>query len=107
MDPSAINDPFADRDDQSRTFIKPDPRGRGATTRPAGETSGIDVAAPEAIPDVGLPEHEPERKERDCSHSYRGDVSDDRSVDRFARNVPRDSGVSLAKPCGEVDSWFS
>jgi len=53
MDPSAINDPFADRDDQTRTFIKPDPRGRGAT-RPAGETSGIDVAAPEAIPDVGL-----------------------------------------------------
>ena len=53
MDPSAINDPFADRDDQTRTFIKPDPRGRGAT-RPAGETSGIDVASPEALPDVGL-----------------------------------------------------
>ena len=53
MDPSAINDPFADRDEQSRTFIKPDPRGRGATTRPS-ETSGIDVASPEAIPDVGL-----------------------------------------------------
>src|SRR6188768_1628764 len=53
MDPSAINDPFADRDDQTRTFIKPDPRGRGAATRPP-ETSGIDVASPEAIPDVGL-----------------------------------------------------
>ena len=54
MDPSAINDPFADRDDQTRTFIKPDPRGRGATTR-SSETSGIDVAPAEAaIPDVGL-----------------------------------------------------
>ena len=45
MDPSAINDPFADRDDQSRTFIKPDPRGRGADGALA-ETSGIDVAGP-------------------------------------------------------------
>ena len=54
MDPSAINDPFADRDDQTRTFIKPDPRGRGSTTR-SSETSGIDVAPSEAaIPDVGL-----------------------------------------------------
>ena len=54
MDPSAINDPFADRDDQTRTFIKPDPRGRGTASRSA-ETSGIDVACPDAaIPDVGL-----------------------------------------------------
>jgi type VI secretion system protein ImpK len=54
MDPSAINDPFADRDDQTRTFIKPDPRGRSTTMRPS-ETSGIDVAPQEAaIPDVGL-----------------------------------------------------
>ncbi|HEY2190601.1 MAG TPA: DotU family type VI secretion system protein [Caldimonas sp.] len=53
MDTSAINDPFADRDDQTRTFIKPDPRGRGAAARP-GETN-VDGAAPDAaIPDVGL-----------------------------------------------------
>jgi hypothetical protein len=42
MDPSAINDPFADRDDQTRTFIKPDPRGRaprGQPVRRAASTS--------------------------------------------------------------------
>ena len=54
MDPSAINDPFADRDDQTRTFIKPDPRGRGAAAR-SSETTGVDGASPElAIADVGL-----------------------------------------------------
>ena len=53
MDPSAINDPFADRDDQTRTFIKPDPRGRAASR--SNETTGIDVGTAEAaIPDVGL-----------------------------------------------------
>ena len=54
MDPSALNDPFADRDEQTRTFIKPDPRGRGAASR-STETSGFDTASPEvAIADVGL-----------------------------------------------------
>jgi len=54
VDPPAINDPFADRDEQTRTFIKPDPRGRGAASR-STETSGFDTASPEvAIADVGL-----------------------------------------------------
>ena len=54
MDPSALDDPFADRDEQTRTFLKPDPRGRAAAPRPA-ETTGIDPAAAEAgVPDVGL-----------------------------------------------------
>ena len=53
MDPSAINDPFADRDDQTRTFLKPDPRGRGAAR--SAETTNVDAAAPDAaIADVGL-----------------------------------------------------
>jgi type VI secretion system protein ImpK len=54
MDPSALDDPFADRDEQTRTFLKPDPRGRAAAPRPA-ETTGIDPPAAESgIPDVGL-----------------------------------------------------
>jgi type VI secretion system protein ImpK len=54
MDPSSINDPFAERDDQSRTFIKPDPRGRSSTAR-SSEAGGLDTAGPEApLPDVGL-----------------------------------------------------
>jgi type VI secretion system protein ImpK len=53
MDPSAINDPFADRDDQTRPFLKPDPRGRGAAR--SAETTNVDAAAPDAaIADVGL-----------------------------------------------------
>ena len=53
MDPSAINDPFADRDDLTRTFLKPDPRGRGAAR--SAETTNVDAAAPDAaIADVGL-----------------------------------------------------
>jgi type VI secretion system protein ImpK len=53
LDPSAINDPFADRDDQTRTFLKPDPRGRGAARN--AETTNVDAAAPDAaIADVGL-----------------------------------------------------
>jgi type VI secretion system protein ImpK len=53
LDPSAINDPFADRDDQTRTFLKPDPRGRGAAR--SAETTNVDAAAPDAaIADVGL-----------------------------------------------------
>ena len=53
MDPSAINDPFADRDDQTRTFLKPDPRGRASAR--SGETTNVDAAAPDAaIADVGL-----------------------------------------------------
>ncbi|MEO8923926.1 MAG: DotU family type VI secretion system protein [Caldimonas sp.] len=54
MDPSSTHDPFAERDDQSRTFIKPDPRGRSSTAR-AAETTGLDTAGPDAsVPDVGL-----------------------------------------------------
>jgi type VI secretion system protein ImpK len=53
LDPSAINDPFADRDDQTRTFLKPDPRGRAAAR--SAETTNVDAAAPDAaIADVGL-----------------------------------------------------
>lgn len=54
MDPSGLNDPFADRDDQTRTFIKPDPRGRSSAARPSDATT-IDVGSPDvAVPDVGL-----------------------------------------------------
>ena len=54
MDPSGFNDPFADRDDQTRTFIKPDPRGRASPNRPL-ETTSIDTSAPEGVAlDVGL-----------------------------------------------------
>ena len=54
MDPSAFNDPFAERDDQTRTFIKPDPRGRASPNRPL-ETTSIDTSAPEGVAlDVGL-----------------------------------------------------
>jgi len=52
MDPSAINDPFADRDDQTRTFLKPDPRGRGAPR--SSETTNVDAAPDAAIAEVGL-----------------------------------------------------
>jgi len=53
VDPSALNDPFADRDDQTRSFLKPDPRGRGAAR--SAETTNVDAAAPDvAISDVGL-----------------------------------------------------
>lgn len=53
MDPSAINDPFADLDDQQRTFIKPNPGGRAASARsvdpsPTGEHAVPDPAAPDA-----------------------------------------------------------
>ena len=54
MDPSPFNDPFADRDEQTRTFIKPDPRGRAPPNRPP-ETTSIDTSAPEGVAlDVGL-----------------------------------------------------
>ena len=53
MDPSSLNDPFADRDDQTRTFLKPDPRGRAAAR--STETTNVDAAAPDAaLADVGL-----------------------------------------------------
>ena len=52
MDPSAINDPFADRDDQTRTFLKPDPRGRAGAR--SGETTNVDAAPDAPIADVGL-----------------------------------------------------
>jgi type VI secretion system protein ImpK len=54
MDPSAINDPFAELTD--RTFIKPTPGGRGSTaTRPAEGTIPPEHAAAEpAAPDQGL-----------------------------------------------------
>jgi type VI secretion system protein ImpK len=54
MDPSSTNDPFAERDDQTRTFIKPDPRGRPSAARSADATS-LDANSPEvSLPDVGL-----------------------------------------------------
>ena len=54
MDPSAINDPFADRDDQTRTVIKPDPRGRGARDAAARDERHRRRCPGSAIPDVGL-----------------------------------------------------
>ncbi|HEV7914877.1 MAG TPA: DotU family type VI secretion system protein [Albitalea sp.] len=52
MDPSAINDPFASLDDQ-RTFIKPNPGGRSALARAAGEATGTDVGG---MPDLAAPD---------------------------------------------------
>jgi type VI secretion system protein ImpK len=57
MDPSAINDPFAQFDEQQRTFIKPNPGGRSGTRSVEGGTgSGEFTTAPElaAAPDQGL-----------------------------------------------------
>ena len=50
MDPSAINDPFAALDEQTRTFVKPDPGGRTTLTRP------LDPPMPEAAPDIATPD---------------------------------------------------
>lgn len=52
MDPSAIHDPFAELDDQQRTFIKPNPGGRTAPLRtgatpPSPETGTDEAGAPE------------------------------------------------------------
>lgn len=56
MEPSAINDPFAQFDEQQRTFIKPNPGGRSGTRSVEGGTgSGEFPTAPEpAAPDQGL-----------------------------------------------------
>lgn len=56
MEPSAINDPFAQFDEQQRTFIKPNPGGRSGTRSVEGGTgSGEFATAPEpAAPDQGL-----------------------------------------------------
>ena len=55
MHPPAINDPFADLDDQQRTFIKPNPGGRTTIPRPVDQTTVADAAAAEhAPPDAGL-----------------------------------------------------
>ncbi|MDQ6685205.1 MAG: DotU family type VI secretion system protein [Pseudomonadota bacterium] len=55
MDPSSINDPFAERDEQTRTFLKPDPGSRATTPR-SGETTQVDNGSDSAaaIPDTGL-----------------------------------------------------
>jgi len=53
MEPSPIHDPFADLDEQQRTFIKPNPGGRTTITRPVDtptttiESAAADLAAPE------------------------------------------------------------
>ena len=54
MDPSALNDPFADRDDQTRTFLKPDPRGRGGAPPRPPETTTLDAPPDSTMSDVGL-----------------------------------------------------
>lgn len=57
MEPSAINDPFAQLDEQQRTFIKPNPGGRpGARSLEGGTNTGEFTTAPElaAAPDQGL-----------------------------------------------------
>lgn len=54
MDPSAINDPFADFEDQ-RTFIKPNPGGRTTITRAVDQPTVHDAASAELAPtDAGL-----------------------------------------------------
>lgn len=57
MDPAAINDPFGDIDDAQRTFIRPNPGGRGAAaprpTPPASE-SDSPTAGDAAPPERGL-----------------------------------------------------
>jgi type VI secretion system protein ImpK len=50
MEPSAIKDPFADFDEQQRTFIKPNPGGRAAIPRP------VDAAAPGAAGEAAAPD---------------------------------------------------
>ncbi len=45
------------------------------------EISRLEVARESVLRD-GVPDEEPERKERDYSHSYRGEASDDRSWER-------------------------
>jgi type VI secretion system protein ImpK len=52
MDPSSMNDPFADVDDQ-RTFIKPMPGGRGAATRAPSTVGGRADATGAPEPDDG------------------------------------------------------
>ncbi|MDN3920006.1 DotU family type VI secretion system protein [Roseateles violae] len=55
MDPSALNDPFADLDDQQRTFIRPSPGGRNPAARSAEPAvSGEGSPTEQAAPDEGL-----------------------------------------------------
>jgi len=54
MDPSAINDPFADLDDQQRTFIKPNPGGRAARPGEPVTASDAQGAADTPAPGAGL-----------------------------------------------------
>lgn len=52
---TSIHDPFADFDDQQRTFIKPNPGGRNTITRPIEYPTTPEAAASElAAPDEGL-----------------------------------------------------
>ena len=55
MEPSAINDPFAQFDEHQRTFIKPNPGGRSRGAD-GGPPTGEFTTAPEisAAPDQGL-----------------------------------------------------
>ena len=55
MDPSAINDPFAQLDEQQRTFIKPNPGGRTGPQRAFGAEATRDAPAGAlTTPDHGL-----------------------------------------------------
>ena len=55
MDPSAINDPFAQLDEQQRTFIKPNPGGRTGPQRAFGAEATRDAPAGDlSTPDHGL-----------------------------------------------------
>src|SRR5688500_6176975 len=57
MEPSPVHDPFADLDDQQRTFIKPNPGGRPITRpveTPPTLTAAAATAADLAAPDDGL-----------------------------------------------------
>src|SRR5205085_8804533 len=55
MEPSALNDPFAQLDDQ-RTFIRPNPGGRSPTVPmpPVDTTRDTSHAADGALPEQGL-----------------------------------------------------
>jgi type VI secretion system protein ImpK len=66
VDPRTVHDPFAERDEPTRTFLKPEPRGRGSAQPPGGpapmrtlDQTGIDAqtaaqAAEHVVPDTGL-----------------------------------------------------
>jgi type VI secretion system protein ImpK len=54
MDSFAIRDPFAELDDQDRTFVKPNPGGQAAPGRPAGAAPGPLPTSEDAPVDHGL-----------------------------------------------------